>query len=199
MAEAPEDPNGSEKAPLTELLKAWGQGDRHALDQLIPLIHQDLRRLARQRLRALAPASTMQATGLVNELYLRLIDAGRVNLRDRAHFFAIAATVMRQIVIDHIREKGREKRGGEWRRITFTDSGMASSNEGEGLHALDEAMNRLAVMDERKARVVEMRFFGGLTNAEIAEVTGVSVDTVKRDWTFAKLWLARELKSNLST
>ncbi len=199
MADALERPNDSEKAPLTELLQAWGRGDRHALDQLIPLIHQDLRRLARQRLRALAPGSTMQATGLVNELYLRLVDAGRVNLRNRAHFFAIAATVMRQIVIDHVREKGREKRGGEWRRITFTDSGIASTHEDEGLHALDEAMTRLAVMDERKARVVEMRFFGGLTNAEIAEVTGVSVDTVKRDWTFAKLWLARELRSTLST
>jgi len=191
-----EDPG---KAPVTELLQAWSRGDRPALDQLLPLIHNDLRRLARQRLHSLAPGSSMQATALVNEAYLRLVDAGRVDFRDRAHFFAVAATLMREIVIDQARTRSREKRGGDWRRISLEGAEIPSPDNDESLLALDEAMNRLAIVDQRKARVVELRFFGGMTNREIAEVAGISIDTVKRDWTFARLWLARELKSNLAT
>jgi RNA polymerase sigma factor (TIGR02999 family) len=186
------------KAALTELLQAWSRGDRTAFDQLVPLIHDQLRRLARQRLHSMARGSTMQATALVNELYLRLVDTGGVSFRDRAHFFAISANVMRQILIDQARTRGRVKRGGEWRRISFEGSDIPASNGDESLLALDEAMDRLAAFDQRKARVVELRFFGGMTNQEIAEAAGISVDTVKRDWTFAKLWLARELKSNLT-
>jgi RNA polymerase sigma factor (TIGR02999 family) len=186
------------KNPVTELLQAWSRGDRSALDRLLPLVHDDLRRLARQRLRSLTPGSTMQATALVNEAYLRLVEAGTVDYRDRAHFFAVCATLMRHIVIDQARTRSRDKRGGDWRRISMEESDLPSSDDDENLLALDEAMNRLAKVDERKARVVELRFFAGMTNGEIAEVAGISVDTVKRDWNFAKLWLARELKSGLA-
>ncbi len=184
------------KTPLTELLQAWSRGDRDAFHQLVPLIHDHLRRLARQRLQSMARGGTMQATALVNELYLRLVDAGNVSFRDRAHFFAISANLMRQILIDQARTRSRVKRGGEWRRISLEDSDIPANNSDESLLALDEAMDRLAAFDGRKARVVELRFFGGLTNQEIAEAGGISVDTVKRDWSFAKLWLARELKSD---
>lgn len=192
-------PEETDKTPVTGLLQAWSRGDRTALDQLVPLIHDNLRRLARQRLHSMAPGSSMQATALVNEMYLRLVDASKVTFRDRAHFFAVSANLMRQIVIDQARTRSRVKRGGEWRRVSLDDSDIPSCNDDEGLLALDQAMNRLAAVDERKARVVELRFFARMTNQEIAEAAGVSVDTVKRDWTFAKLWLARELKSNLST
>jgi RNA polymerase sigma factor (TIGR02999 family) len=184
---------------VTELLRAWSRGDRAALDLLLPLVHNDLRRLASRRLQSLAPGSSMQATALVNEAYLRLVDAGRVDFRDRAHFFAVSAILMREIVIDQARARNREKRGGDWRRISLEDADIPSPDNDDSLLALDEAMNRLAAVDRRKARVVELRFFAGMTNGEIAEVSGVSIDTVKRDWTFAKLWLARELKSNLAT
>jgi RNA polymerase sigma factor (TIGR02999 family) len=186
------------KTPVTELLQEWSRGDRAALDQLLPLIHDDLRRLARQRLYVMAPGSSMQATALVNEAYLRLVGAGRVEFRDRAHFFAVSANLMRQIVIDQARARSREKRGGDWRRITLHDSDVPAPDSDDSLLALDEAMNRLATVDERKARVVELRFFAGMTNGEIAEVAGVSIDTVKRDWSFARLWLARELKSGFA-
>lgn len=189
----------TDKTPVTELLQAWSRGDRTALDQLVPLIHGNLRRLARQRLHSMAPGGSMQATALVNEMYLRLVDAGRVTFRDRAHFFAVSANLMRQIVIDQARTRSRVKRGGEWRRVSLEDSNLPKCNDDEGLLALDEAMNRLAAVDERKARVVELRFFAGMTNREIAEAAGISIDTVKRDWTFARLWLARELKSNPAT
>jgi RNA polymerase sigma-70 factor (ECF subfamily) len=187
----PDDPD---KTPVTELLQAWSRGDRAALDQLLPLIHTDLRRLARQRLLVMAPGNTMQATALVNEMYLRLVDGGRVSFRDRAHFFALSANLMREIVIDMARTRSRDKRGGAWRRISLECSDIPSANNDETLLAIDQAMNRLAAIDERKARVVEMRFFAGMTNGEIAEAAGISVDTVKRDWSFAKIWLAREMR-----
>ena len=189
-------PAPQDKTPITDLLQQWSHGDRRALDQLLPIIHDDLRDLARRRLRALSPGASMQATALVNEVYLRLVDAGRLNLRDRSHFFAISATLMRQIVVDGARSKNREKRGGGWRRIALDDSEIPSAGDDESLLALDDAMKRLAAADKRKAQVVEMRFFGGMTNGEIAEYIGVSVDTIKRDWSFARLWLAREIKGS---
>jgi RNA polymerase sigma factor (TIGR02999 family) len=140
----------------------------------------------------------MQATALVNEMYLRLVGSGTVSFRDRAHFFAISATLMREVVIDQARTRGREKRGGDWRRVSLEEGDVSPGVDGESLLALDLAMNRLAAVDQRKARVVEMRFFGGMTNLEISEVAGISIDTVKRDWAFAKLWLARELKGGLT-
>jgi RNA polymerase sigma-70 factor, ECF subfamily len=190
------EPDTSSKAPVTQLLQAWSRGDRAALDLLVPLVYSDLRRLASRRGRQIAEASsgTLQATALVNEVYLKLVHAGGIEFRDRAHFFAISATLMRQILIDAARSRNRDKRGGGWQRVSLHDGEMAGLHSDESLLELDQAMDRLARTDARKARVVELRFFGGMTNDEIAEVTGVSTDTVKRDWAFAKLWLARELK-----
>lgn len=190
------EPDTSSKAPVTQLLQAWSRGDRAALDQLVPLVHSDLRRLAKQRERQMArmAGSTLEATALVNEVYLRLVHTGGIEFRDRAHFFAISATLMRQVLIDAARSRNREKRGGGWQRVSLHDGALGGIHSDESLLALDQAMDRLANMDGRKARVVELRFFGGMTNEEIAEVTGVSTDTVKRDWAFAKLWLARELR-----
>jgi RNA polymerase sigma-70 factor, ECF subfamily len=187
------EPDTSSKTPVTELLQAWSRGDRAALDQLVPLVHGDLRRLAGQRGRQMVDG-TLQATALVNEVYLKLVQTGGIEFRDRAHFFAISATLMRQILIDAARTRNREKRGGGWQRVSLHDGELGGVHSDEGLLELDQALERLAATDARKSRVVELRFFGGMTNAEIAEVTGVSTDTVKRDWTFAKLWLARELK-----
>jgi RNA polymerase sigma factor (TIGR02999 family) len=192
-------PDHSDTNSVTELLQSWSHGDKSALDRLLSLIHDDLRLLARQRLQSLAPGSSMPATALVNEMYLRLVGSGTVNFRDRAHFFAISATLMREVVIDQARTRSRNKRGGDWRRVSLEEGDVSSGVDGEYLLALDLAMNRLAAIDQRRARVVEMRFFGGMTNLEISEVAGISVDTVKRDWTFAKLWLARELKGDLAT
>jgi len=183
--------------PVTQLLRLWAHGDRDAFHQLLPIVHQDLQRLARRRMRQLPSGSTLQATALVNEVYLRLIDAAKINWQDRAHFFAIAAKLMRQVAADGARARGRAKRGGGWERVALESAEPRSPLPDINLIALDEALDRLAQIDERKARVVEMRFFGGLENAEIAEVLGVSVDTVKRDWNFAKLWLAREIKEDI--
>jgi RNA polymerase sigma-70 factor, ECF subfamily len=181
------------KTPVTLLLRAWKQGDRTALDQLVPLIHEDLRRLARQRMSGIAPGASLQATALVNEAYLRLAKGNPADFQDRAHFFAISATVMRQIIVDEVRSKGRDKRGGDWTRVALEDADVDAGGDGERLLGIDRALRQLATVDGRKAQVVEMRFFAGMTNGEIAEVLGVSADTVKRDWSFAKLWLAREL------
>jgi RNA polymerase sigma factor (TIGR02999 family) len=179
---------------ITELLKQWSAGDKLALDQLIELVYEDLRQLARRRARSLPADSSMQPTVLVNEVYLRLVDASQVSWNDRTHFFAIAARLMRQVVTDSARVHGREKRGGGWQRIAIEDSNLPAASQELDVLALDEALDRLAAADARKAQVVELRIFGGLSNGEIAEVLAVSVDTIKRDWSFAKLWLARELK-----
>jgi RNA polymerase sigma factor (TIGR02999 family) len=179
---------------ITELLKQWGAGDKLALDKLIELVYEDLRQLARRRARSLPADSSIQPTVLVNEVYLRLVDASQVSWNDRAHFFAIAARLMRQVVTDSARVHGREKRGGGWQRIAIEDSNIPAARQELDVLALDDALDRLAAADARKAQVVELRVFGGLSNGEIAEVLAVSVDTIKRDWSFAKLWLARELK-----
>jgi len=189
------DGHHSEKPAITLLLKQWSTGDNLALDRLIELVYEDLRRLARWRMRSVPADSSMQPTALVNEVYLRLVDANEVSWQDRTHFFAIAARLMRQVAVDSARLHGRAKRGAGWNRISLEDSELPSAGSVHNLLELDEALNRLAAADERKARVVEMRVFGGLNHGEIAEVMGVSVDTVKRDWSFARLWLARELKS----
>ena len=189
----PQDPN-----PVTQLLQKWGQGDQQAFNQLLPIVNEDLRQLARRRMRALPAGSTMQATALVNEVYLRLIGANAVRWQDRAHFFAIAAKLMRQVAADSARARNRVKRGGGLQRVEMELADSASPVPDVDLIAIDEALDRLSVLDPRKASVVEMRFFGGLENGEIAEVLQVSVDTVKRDWNFAKLWLARELQGGRS-
>jgi RNA polymerase sigma-70 factor, ECF subfamily len=182
---APED--------VTQLLLEWRNGDAAALEQLMPLVYDELRRLARRCLRRERAGHTMQTTTLVHEAYLRLIDARRVPWHDRAHFFAIAAQLMRRVLIDEARKRHFQKRGGTLARIPLTESLKASPERDVELMALDEALDRLAAFAPRKCRVVELRFFGGLSIEQTAVALGVSTDIVKREWRTAKLWLLREL------
>ena len=176
----------------TELLLAWGRGEAAAFDELVPLIHDELRRLARRYMAQERPDHTLQPTALVNEAYLRLIEIHQVNWQNRAHFFAMAARVMRRILVDAARAHGSIKRGDRVQRVT-----LGSAPEPPSLvpdfAALDEALRHLETLHARQSQVVELRFFGGLTLDETARVLQVSRDTIKRDWQFAKLWLLREL------
>jgi len=180
-------------AGITELLQAWGHGDDRALEQLTPLVESELRRLARAYMRRERRDHTLQTTALVNEAFLRLTDARRVRWQDRAHFLVISARLMRRVLVDHARARGSGKRGGGAERVTL-DEGIATSPEpGVDVLALDRALEALAAVDVRKSRVIEMRFFGGMSVEEAADALHVSADTVKRDWRLAKLWLLREL------
>jgi RNA polymerase sigma factor (TIGR02999 family) len=191
----PPDDSPATPAPdprsVTTLLLAWRAGDRGALDRLIPLVHAELHRLAQRCMQGERPDHTLQATALVNEVYLRLV-ATEVAWKDRAHFFAVAATTMRRILVDHARAKGRKKRAGE--RVSLEESVLVAPDREAELLAIDDALTRLAGTDERAARVVELHYFGGLTYDEIAEALGISAATVDRDLRFAKAWLYRELK-----
>jgi RNA polymerase sigma factor (TIGR02999 family) len=182
---------------ITQWLVAWSNGDQTALDQLIPLVHEELQRLARRYMRQERRREhhgvTLQTTALVNEAYMRLIDAGNVQWESRAHFFAIAAQLMRRILVDYARSRNRVKRGGAAQRVELEEAAFFSVERAPNLVALDDALNALAQIDERKSRVVELRFFGGLSVAETAEVLKVSTDTILRDWRLAKSWLLREL------
>jgi RNA polymerase sigma factor (TIGR02999 family) len=181
---------------VTDWLIAWSQGDEAALDQLIPLVHEELRRLAKRymrRERGQRAARTLQTTALVNEAYMRLIDAQRVQWRNRAHFFAIAARLMRRILVDYARAQNYAKRGGGLPQVALDDAPELAAERAPDLVSLDDALNALSRVDERKSLVVEMRFFGGLSVEETAEVLKVSPDTVMRDWRLAKAWLLREL------
>ena len=181
------------RGPVTELLRAWRDGDDGALEQLTPLVEAELRRQARGYMRRERRGHTLQVTALVNEAFLRLTDARRVRWQDRAHFFGISARLMRRVLVDHARSRGYRKRGGGARRVTL-DEGLVTSPEPTlDVVALDRALEALAAVDVRKSRVIELRFFGGLSVEETAEVLHVSPDTVKRDWRLAKLWLLREL------
>ena len=164
-----------------------------AFDRLVPLVHDELRRLARRYMRQERPGHTLQATALVNEAYVRLIEAKRVRWTNRAHFFAIAARMMRRILVDFARARGNAKRGGGVQKVTLDEAFLVSPQVGEDLVALDEALQKLEAMHPRKSQVVELKFFGGLNLDETAEALHVSRDTVKRDWRYAKLWLLREL------
>ncbi|MCX6545426.1 MAG: sigma-70 family RNA polymerase sigma factor [Acidobacteria bacterium] len=179
---------------VTALLLAWGQGDESALEQLIPLVHDELRRLARRQMGRERAGHTLQATALVNEAYLRLVDVKRMQWQNRAHFFAMAARLMRRILVDFARSRHYKKRGGGAQRVSLDEALIVSPTQGEELVALDDALQTLAAVDARKSQVVEMRFFGGLSVEETAEALHVSVDTVMRDWKLAKVWLLRELK-----
>lgn len=179
--------------PVTNLLVAWGQGDKAALERLTPLVYNELRRLAQWHMKRERVGHTLQATALVNEAYLRLVDINQVQWQDRAHFFAMAARQMRRILIDAARKHGNQKRGGDLQKVSLAE-GFLVPDRAEQLVALDDALQALSKMDERRGRVVEMKFFGGLSVEEIAEVLDVSPDTVKRDWKLAKAWLARELR-----
>lgn len=178
---------------ITVLLRAWEHGDKCALEQLTPLVYDELHRLARRQLSRESNDHTLQTTALINEVYLRLVDFQNVRWQDRAHFFAICARLMRRILVDFARSRDSLKRGGDRRKVTL-DEGMAyCSGSSAQLLALEEALTRLAQMDSRKSSVVEMRFFGGLTVKETAEVLRVSPETVMRDWKLARAWLLREM------
>lgn len=181
---------------MTGLLLAWGQGDEAALARLIPLVHQELHQIARRCMVGERAGHSLQATALVNEAYLRLVDAKDVPWRDRAHFLAVSARVMRRILVDHARAKHYKKRGGDAVRVTF-DEGLAVTNEPSvDFVALDDALEALAKLDERKSKVIELRFFGGLTVEETATVLKVSPATVMGDWRLAKAWLQREMRDD---
>ena len=177
----------------TALLLAWGNGDPGALDQLMPLVYDEMRRLARLHLRRERAGHTLQATALVNEAYLRLIEVNQVRWQNRAHFFAMASRVMRRILVDAARARRYQKRGGGAERVSLDEALLVSDEPAQDLVALDDALNALSAVDLRKSRVVEMRFFGGLSVDETAAVLKVSPDTVMRDWRLAKAWLLREL------
>jgi RNA polymerase sigma-70 factor (ECF subfamily) len=179
---------------VTHLLQEWRAGDDAALDRLIPLVYQELRGMARRCLRGERAPDALQPTALVNEAYLRLVGSHRVEWRDRAHFFAVAATLMRRVLVDEARKRHALKRGGDCTRIALSEEVAAPAEQDVDLLALDDALERLAEEAPRKARVVELRYFGALTIEETAAVLGVSIDIVKRDWRSAKLWLTRALK-----
>ena len=180
---------------ITQLLHAWSRGDGQALDRLTPLVYAELHRTAQSFMAREQTGHTLQTTALINEVYLRLVDFDRVGWQDRAHFFAVCARLMRRILTDFARARQAQKRGGGAQPLSL-DEGMYVSPEPAGdLVALDAALNRLAALDERKSQVVELRFFGGLTAGEAAEVLKISEESVKRDWRLAKLWLLRELST----
>ena len=184
----------SDRSPRpTELLLAWNRGDARAFDQLVPLVHAELRRLARRYMARERPDHTLQASALVNEAYLRLIDLKQMQWHNRAHFFAMSARVMRRILVDVARSKRYDKRGGGAPRVSLDEALLVSPEKGQDLVTLDAALSALEAAHPRKSQVVELRFFGGLSLEETAETLQVSIDTVKRDWRFAKLWLLSEL------
>lgn len=178
---------------ITLLLIDWSKGDEFALEQLMPLVYDELRQMARRYMRRQPSDHTFQTTELIHEAYLKLASGKEQNWQNRAHFFGIAAKAMRHILVDYARSKSRQKRGGWQDRITFAEDVAVSGRRSEQIVALDDALNQLAVLDERKTQVVEMKFFGGLTVEEIAGVLKISPETVKRDWSFAQTWLLREL------
>ncbi len=180
-------------APVTALLQAWGDGDPAAFQALLPLVEQELHRLARHYMRGEKPGHTLQPTALVNEAYLRLIGVTDVRWQNRAHFLAVAARMMRRILVDLARARGYQKRGGGAPVASLDDVDVAGAAPGPDVVALHDALETLARADARKGQVVELRYFGGLTVDETAEVLGVSPETVMRDWKFAKAWLLREL------
>src|SRR5215510_552945 len=179
---------------VTQLLLAWSNGDKSAMNQLMPLVYGELRRLAKQHMRRERDCHTLQTTELIHEAYLRLIDASRVKLENRRHFFAIASRLMRQALVDLARERGSLKRGGGAERVSLDAALMVSEQRDDELLALDEALRALAEFDARKSQVVELRFFGGLSVEETAEALEVSVETVHRDWRLARSWLLRWLR-----
>jgi len=178
---------------ITQLLADWSSGDERALEQLMPLVYDELRKMAHGYMRRQPSDHTLQTTELIHEAYLKLAKGGGQEFQNRAHFFGVAAKAMRHILVDYARSKQSDKRGGGRQRISLSDHTAVSFDRTDQLVALDEALKNLELLDERKCRVVELRFFGGLSNEEMAEVLKISSETVKRDWRFARNWLLREL------
>jgi RNA polymerase sigma factor (TIGR02999 family) len=178
---------------ITQLLVAWSNGNQSALDELLPLVEKELHNLASHYMRRERPGHTLQTTALVHEAYLRLVDQKEVRWQNRAHFFGIAARIMRRILLNHARDQKRLKRGGGAFQVSLSEAAVISAEKSAELLALDEALSRLANIDERKSRVVELRYFGGLSIEETAEVLKIGTATVMRDWNMAKAWLMREI------
>jgi RNA polymerase sigma-70 factor, ECF subfamily len=178
---------------VTQLLKAWTAGDQQALEKLTPLVYDQLHRVAQRYMAGQRPGHTLQTTALINEVYLRLVDCAQINWRDRAHFLAVSARLMRRILIDFARSRGYQKRGGQVAHMTLDEAPSVGTETDPNVVALDDALKALADVDGRKSRVVELRFFGGLSVEETAEVLKVSPETVVRDWRLARAWLMREL------
>jgi RNA polymerase sigma factor (TIGR02999 family) len=185
--------DGPSRIEVTQLLKAWGNGDGGALEKLTPLVHNELHRLAHRYMSREKPGHTLQTTALVNEVYLRFVDVQQVSWQDRAHFFAISARMMRRILTDFARSRNYQKRGGTALHVSFDEALAVSHEQDAEIVAIDDALRQLALVEPRKSQVVELRFFGGLSVEETAEVLKVSPETVKRDWRFAKAWLHRAL------
>ena len=179
--------------PVTNLLKAWAAGNKQALADLVPMVYDELRRLAQRRISSEKPGLSLQPTALVNELYLRLVGSTGLSFSDRRQFFALAAQMMRRILVDAARARGTAKRGGAAEKMSFEEAYFAAPGRQREIMALDDALEVLAKVDPQKARAVELRFFGGLGIEETAEVMGITVHAVRRDWTMAQAWLAREI------
>jgi RNA polymerase sigma-70 factor (ECF subfamily) len=180
---------------ITALLIDWSNGNREALDRLFPLVERELHRLAHHYIRREQPGNTLQTTALINETYLRLVDQKKVHWQNRAHFFGISAQIMRRFLLNYVRDRKRLKRGGGAVQISLSEVTYLSTKKSDELLALDEALKRLADIDNRKSQVVELRYFGGLSVEETAEVLNVSPITVIRDWNLAKAWLSREIRN----
>jgi RNA polymerase sigma-70 factor, ECF subfamily len=185
-------PEEVDPGDVSKLLRAWRDGDQGALQRLTPIVYSELRRLARRFMQRERAGHSLQTTALVNEAYMRLVDYKRMQWQNRAHFFAVSAQLMRRILVDHARRHNL-KRGGDLKRVSLENIALVDNERGEDLVALDDALKRLAEFDSRKAQVVEMRFFGGLSVEETAEVLKISAVTVMRDWSTARAWLYREL------
>ena len=178
---------------ITSLLVEWSNGNQTALENLMPLVYDELRRIARRFMRRQSAGHTFQTTELIHEAYLKLARSEDQNWQNRAHFFGVAAQAMRHILVDYARQRASQKRGGWQEKITLDETAAVSFGRSDELVQLDDAMRQLAALDERKSKVVELKYFGGLTNEEIAEVLKISPETVKRDWRFSRTWLLREL------
>jgi RNA polymerase sigma factor (TIGR02999 family) len=185
----------SSESDITGLLVDWNNGDKAAMDKLLPMVERELHRLAHAYMRRENPNHTLQTTALINETYMRLVDQRRVQWQNRAHFFGIAAQIMRRILLNYARDQNRLKRGGKAIHVSLSEACVMPAEKDREIIALNDALDRLEAIDERKAKVVELRFFGGLTVEEIAEVLKISNVTVMRDWSFAKAWLSREIQN----
>jgi RNA polymerase sigma factor (TIGR02999 family) len=179
---------------VTQLLQAWGSGDKKALDQLLPIVYAELHHLAAGYMRKESPGHTLQTSALVNEAYIKLVDQKNVRWQNRAHFFGIAAQLMRRILVDHARSRARVKRGAGAQKLSLNEATIVTNESAEEFLSLDEALSRLAQMDAQKSRIVEMKIFCGLNTKEIAEVVKVSPSTIEREWRKAKAWLHREIR-----
>ena len=196
MASSTANASGHE---ITQLLNAWHGGDDEALEKLVPLVYPELRRIAGNFMRRHKPGDSLQATALINEAYLRLVDSDGVDWQDRTHFFAFSARIMRHVLVDAARRRNSQKRGGQQIHVTLDDNLDAAVADQTDLIALDEALTRLAEMSPRQSQVVELRYFGGLTEEQAAAALKISDRTIRRDWNLARTWLYRELQKNPTT